>query len=281
MSCPRVATPAANSSRAAAAQPVPLTQPLPADAIRALFLPWTHLMTLVFVHGSGGSAESFHYQLAAFPGSRAVTLPGHPDGDLLPSIALCADWLHAEITRMGLADVVLAGHSLGGGIALRYALDHPGQLRGLLLLGSGARLKVHPRYLEPLEAAVADPTRWNAAGGGFERIDPALAAVLNRRRIENGPRAMLNDMRACNDFDVMAEIGNIKLPTLALVGSEDVMTPPKYATFLAAGMPNCRVEVIDGASHYGFAEQPDAFNTAIERFVSSLTAAQLPAGHRA
>ncbi len=238
-------------------------------------------MTLLFVHGSGGSAESFQYQLAAFPDSLAVTLPGHPDGDLLPSIAACADWLHAEITRLGLANVILAGHSLGGGIALRYALDHPGQLSGLVLLGSGARLKVHPRYLEPLEAAVADPTRWNAAGGGFERIDPALAAVLNRRRIENGPRAMLIDMRACNDFDVMAEVGSITLPTLALVGSEDVMTPPKYATFLGSSMPNCRVEVIEGASHYGFAEQPDAFNAAIKRFVSSLAPAQLPAGRQA
>ena len=234
-------------------------------------------MTLVFVHGSGGSAESFHYQLAAFPDSRAVTLPGHPDGELLPSIAMCADWLHAEIARLGLVDVILAGHSLGGGIALRYALDRPEQLRGLVLLGSGARLKVHPRYLEPLEAAVADPARWNAAGGGFERVDAELAAVLNRRRIENGPRAMLNDMRACNDFDVMADIGNIHLPTLALVGSEDVMTPPKYATFLAASMPNCRIEVIDGATHYGFAEQPEAFNAAIQRFMSSLVPVSSPA----
>ena len=244
------------------------------------FLPRALRMTLVFVHGSGGSAESFQHQLAAFPGSHAVTLPGHPHGDLLPSIAACADWLHAELTRLGLGNtgpsngqngkVVLAGHSLGGGIALRYALSHPDLLRGLLLLGSGARLKVHPRYLEPLEAAVADPTRWNATNVGFERIDPALAAVLNRRRIENGPGAMLNDMRACNDFDVMSDVGNIRVPTLALVGSDDVMTPPKYATFLGNSMPNCRVEIIEGTTHYGFAEQPQVFNAAIRRFIAEL-----------
>ena len=229
-------------------------------------------MQLLFIHGSGGCAESFRFQLAAFPGARAVNLPGHPEGVLLESVSACTAWLHDYVEQEGLTDLVLAGHSLGGAIALQYALDYPGQPHGLVLIGSGARLKVHPRFLEPLEAAVVDPTRWNAQGGGFERVAPELAAVMNGRRIENGPAAMLADMRACNDFDVMARLAQITLPVLAIVGSEDIMTPPKYSTFLATQLPRCEVVQVEGATHTGYAEQPDVFNAAIARFVQSLAA---------
>ena len=227
-------------------------------------------MQLLFIHGSGGCAESFRFPLAAFPGARAVNLPGHPDGELRTSVGACTTWLHDYVQREGLTQLVLAGHSLGGAIALQYTLDYPGELPGIVLLGSGARLKVHPRFLEPLEAAVADPARWNAQGGGYERVAPQLAAVMNRRRIENGPAAMLADMRACNDFDVMARLAEITLPVLAIVGTEDIMTPPKYSTFLAAQLAHCEVVQVEGATHTGYAEQPDVFNAAIARFTQSL-----------
>ena len=227
-------------------------------------------MQLLFIHGSGGCAESFRFQLAAFAGARALNLPGHPQGELLPSVAAYTVWLHEYVQRERLTDVVLAGHSLGGAIALQYALDHPGNLRGIVLIGSGARLKVHPRFLEPLAAAVAEPARWNAQNGEYQRIAPDLARLMNERRIENGPAAMLNDMRACNDFDVMAHLAEITLPVLAIVGSEDVMTPPKYSTFLAAQLPHCEMVLVEGATHTGYAEQPDVFNAAIASFVGSL-----------
>ena len=232
----------------------------------------THIMQLLFVHGSGSSAESFRFQLAAFPSARAVNLPGHPHGELLPSVGACSAWLHEYVQREALRDLVLCGHSLGGAVTLQYALDYPDDLQGIMLIGSGARLKVHPRFLEPLEAAVQDPTAWNAQNGGFDRVAPALAEIMNRRRIENGPRAMLNDMRACNDFDIMSRIAEITLPAFAIVGTDDVMTPPKYSTFLAAQLSDCTMQEVPGATHWGYAEQPDLYNAAIAQFIATLDA---------
>lgn len=228
-------------------------------------------MNLLFVHGSGGSAESFAYQLAAFGDARAVNLPGHPTGELIPSIAGYAAWLRRYIVEQHIpTPLVLAGHSLGGGIVLQYALDHPQDLKAIVLLGSGARLRVHPKYLEPLQAALANPTEYNAQSGGFEHINPELAAVMSRRRIENGPAAMLNDMRACDGFDVMSRLAELGLPTLAIVGDRDVMTPPKYSEFLAQKLPNCRLQTISDAGHMAYAEKPTLVNQAIREFITGL-----------
>lgn len=227
---------------------------------------------MLFLHGSGGCAEAFHYQLAAFPTARAVNLPGHPHGQLLDTIAANAAWVRAYADKEGLHGFLLCGHSLGGAIALQYALDYPADLRGVVLLGSGARLKVHPSFLEPLELAAAGRARWIPDETDYERVAPELAAVLTRRRIENGAAVLLNDFRACNKFDVMQRLQEITLPVLALVGSDDVMTPPKYSAFLAAQLPCCAMVVIEGATHTGFAEKPDAFNAAIREFVETLPA---------
>lgn len=53
-------------------------------------------------------------------------------------------------------------------------------------------------------------------------------------------------------------------------GSDDEMTPPKYSHFLADRMPDARAVVVEGGTHFVFAEFPDRVNTAIEDFVSSL-----------
>ena len=86
------------------------------------------MTTMVMIHGSGSGRESCHYQLEAFSGSHAINLPGHPEGEFLETMEACAAWVHAYIAEEKVEDVVLAGHSLGGGVALQYALDYPGQV---------------------------------------------------------------------------------------------------------------------------------------------------------
>ena len=167
--------------------------------------------------------------------------------------------------------MVLAGHSLGGGIALLYALKYPGDLKGIISVGSGARLRVHPMYLEELEKAIKEPNLFQEAQDtGRELIDPELAEVLKRRRIENGPSVTLNDMKACDKFDIMDRIHEITVPTLALCGSDDIMTPPKYTNYLADKMPNAKAVVVPGGTHMVFAEKPQDVNDAINEFLNGL-----------
>ena len=228
-------------------------------------------MRLILIHGSGGCKESWHYQTKHFAEAEAIDLPGHPDGEPRTSVDGYVDWLRGYIKERGHSDVVLAGHSLGSGIAQLYALRYPEDLKGIILIGGGARLRVHPMYLEMLEKARSEPSMLE---GFFEMawglIDPELIEVLKRRALENGPAVFLNDMLCCDKFDVMDRVHEIKLPTLALCGSEDVMTPPKYSTYLADKIEGARAVIIDGGTHMVFAEKPDEVNQAIEDFVSIL-----------
>lgn len=226
---------------------------------------------LVFVHGSGGCGAHWCYQTAHFPDSDAVDLPGHPEGELLPSVEAYADWLAQRVAARGDGDVVLIGHSIGGAIALQCALQQPEWLRGMVLLGSGARLRVLPQTLQLLEQAEGEPALFSEMlRAAWERVEPGVAEVLRKRSEAIGPAAFLNDLRACDRFDVMQRLGEIATPTLALCGSDDVMTPPKYSHFLAKQIAVARAVIVPGGTHMVFLEQPDAVNRAIEEFVDRL-----------
>jgi pimeloyl-ACP methyl ester carboxylesterase len=101
-------------------------------------------------------------------------------------------------------------------------------------------------------------------------MDPDLAEVIRLREIENTPAAFLNDMKACDRFDILDRIDRITSPLLAVVGEEDTMTPPKYSLFMADKLSNARAVVIPGGGHMVFAEKPDQVNRAIEEFMQTL-----------
>lgn len=228
-------------------------------------------MKLIFIHGSGGSKEAWHYQMQHFPNAEAVDLPGHPQGKPCTSIDEYVEWLRDYIREKGYSNVVLAGNSLGGGIVLLYALKYPDDLKGIITIGSGARLRVHPMYLTQLEDAINNPELLEEfLEKGWELIDPELKELMWRRAIENGPAVFLNDMLCCDRFDIMDRLGEIRVPTLALCGSEDIMTPSKYTQYLANNIRGARAIVIEGGTHAVFAEKPQEVNQAIDDFFKSL-----------
>ncbi len=227
-------------------------------------------MQQVFIHGSGGTSSVWKYQTEYFRTSSAINLPGRPTGELCQSIQAASQWLKSAINpRQG--NLVLVGHSLGGGIALQYALDHPEDLAGIVLIGSGARLRVHPDTLGFLEQAVQKPAIFaDMFTESWQKVDAGFAADLLATALSLGPSVFLGDFKICDQFDVMKQLGDIDTPTLAIVGTEDVMTPPKYSQFLIDRMPNASMEMIEGGTHFVFAEFPNQVNAAIERFLSTL-----------
>ncbi len=227
-------------------------------------------MKTMFIHGSGGMKEAWYYQTRYFPDSEAIDLPGHPDGEPRTSIDGYVEWLKGYIHDKGYKDVVLAGHSLGSGIAQLYGLKYPEDLKGLILIGAGARLRVNPMILQALEEA--------AKGGpppeGFEDMSQYLPEEMRdsfRKKMEAiGYAVQLNDMLCCDRFDIMERVQEIKLPTLVICGTEDVMTPVKYANYLADKIEGARKVIIEGATHGVSVEKPDEVNKAIEGFLGSL-----------
>ncbi|HVA27033.1 MAG TPA: alpha/beta fold hydrolase [Candidatus Baltobacteraceae bacterium] len=227
------------------------------------------MSTLVFIHGSGGTGDAFVHQTSAFPGSLALTLPGHTTPGAPTSIAEFADAVARELGARDISDAILCGNSMGGAIALELALRREPRLRAVALIGSGSRLRVAPAILEGLE--IDWPRTVNTLAGYFfaqpttELLDQAIAVML-----AVGQAQTLRDFRACNAFDVTERLGEIAVPLCAITGERDVMTPPKFALALADRVPGASARILPGAGHLAMLECPQETNEALRAFVTNI-----------
>ena len=224
---------------------------------------------LFYVHGSGYTQDSFRDQITAFPGSDALSLPGHPEGEPLRSVGDMAQWLDKYIRWTGDGKAVVAGNSLGGAIAMEWALRHPECAAGLILIGTGARLRVGKAIFEMVDdewpASIPKIADFALSGG---------ASVELRSRAEGwhrivGQQATRADYAACNEFDEMDRLGEITAPTLIIVGGEDRLTPPKFSRFLHEHIEGSDLLEVPGAGHLVMAERPDVVNPAIASFLET------------
>jgi pimeloyl-ACP methyl ester carboxylesterase len=226
---------------------------------------------LVFVHGAGESSLSFHYQLRHFEGAEGVDLPGHPVGRPCASVDGYVEWVRGFIAGRGHKNVILCGHSMGGAITQLYALKYPDELKGIVLVGTGARLKVDPKYLKDCEDGIGGRDGWLAnREAEYARIDPDLVKELLLRSAQVGPSVKLNDLLCCDRFDIMDRVPEIVVPALMVCGTEDVMTPVKYSAYLDDRIKNSRITVLEGATHYVMMERHREVNRAIAEFVEEL-----------
>ena len=234
-------------------------------------------MKLIFIHGSGANGNVWMLQKKHFTDADTPDLPGHPGGEICTSVEEYSNWLHGYIKGKGYSDVVLAGHSLGGGIALQHAVTYPGDLKGIILIGSGARLRVLPVIIEAISSKLDDPAGWlrDLVEPLYSTVDKEtrgaiLAGLAGAGLAEVGPAAQLNDFRCCDKFDIMEKVQQIKLPAHCIVGELDNMTPPKYSQFLVKSMPDCGISIISGGTHLCFLEKPGPVNDAIAAFLGRL-----------
>ncbi|MBM3122848.1 MAG: alpha/beta hydrolase, partial [Chloroflexi bacterium] len=172
------------------------------------------------------------------------------------------EWMRA----LDLPPAVVVGHSMGGALALSLALDAPERTAGIVLVGSGARLRVHPLLLEaaasgglPTETLATLVSWWYSPNA-----PPRLQELAMRVLAATNMAVLHADLSACDGFDVMQRLGTIERPALVVVGEDDGMTPVKYARFLSENLPGARLEIIPAAGHMVMLEQP----AAVERVLS-------------
>jgi pimeloyl-ACP methyl ester carboxylesterase len=226
------------------------------------------------IHGAGGSHQHWLYQVRDLPqaASYAPDLPGHgrSPGPGRDSIGAYGDWLLAFMDEAGLGQAVLVGHSMGGAIALDLALRWPDRVAGLGLVATGARLRVAPAILEGLRQDPAETvgliTDW-----AFGPEAPAEMARLGRRQMNQvDPGVLYGDFAACDAFDVTERLGEIEAPALVLCGTQDRLTPAKYATFLRDRIAGARLHLVEGAGHMLMVERPGAVTRSLVPFLEAL-----------
>jgi pimeloyl-ACP methyl ester carboxylesterase len=233
--------------------------------------------TLCLVHGSGGSRAVWIRQLDGLADVArviALDLPGHGEsgGTGVGTIDTAAGVIHGFLDALGLSAVVLGGHSMGGAVAQAFALAHPERLVGLVLVGTGARLRVLPRIFAELEGDYPHGVRFVVELATATDAPPALKAALVRQTLPVPPPVLVGDFRACQAFDVMNRIGAIAVPTLVLSGADDRLTPPKYARYLRDEIRGARLVLVEGAGHYVQVERAAETTLALREFLGALAA---------
>lgn len=228
---------------------------------------------LLLVHGAGGGGAVWSRQLDGLADVArviAVDLPGH-GGTAGPGCVQIGDyaaWLIEFLDAVGLDRVVLGGHSMGGAIAQTVALHHADRLRGLILVGTGARLRVAPRLLELFGEGSPEAPRLVGSMAYAPRTSREQVVEAERALLGTPFSVTLGDFVACDRFDVMGELGALRMPTLVVVGREDRLTPPRYATFLASVIAGAVLVEVEDAGHFPQLEQPAALNAAVRSFLA-------------
>lgn len=225
---------------------------------------------LVFIHGSGDTREIWQHQVAFFGEQHtyALDLPGHgerPDSEPTPTtIGSYALAVYTIITEeLHLERPFLVGNSLGGAIALWMGLEYRDQIAGLIIIGSGARLRVLPSLLteaqEQPQQARERLTKLALSPANEETLAPA---ILHAQQPAD-PGILYRDLNACNQFDIMNRLQEIAVPVLVIGGREDRLTPVKYSQYLCEHLTDASLCLIADAGHYVMWEQPQAVNSAI------------------
>lgn len=228
--------------------------------------------TLLFIHGAGGShlkwAPLMQQSINGFT-HIALDLMGHgaSPGSPAADIQAYARSIHEFLAANSFPRPwILVGHSMGGSIALQTALTYPQSADGLVLLGSGARMPVNPTMLEQLAQGAFD-TSFLKIAYGRDFAPELLAAELHG--LSQVPQPQLHaDFTACNDYDVAAQLDQIKIPVLILVGDQDKMTPVKNSQYLQENIPGAVLHIVPGAGHHLMLEKPAQTIAAMTDFLT-------------
>jgi len=231
---------------------------------------------VILIHGAGGNHLYWPPELRRLTNHRiyALDLPGHGKSSSV-GLQSIQDYTRSVIEFMdsvSLSRAVIVGHSLGGAIALTLGLDHAERVAALGLIATGARLRVAP----PVLSNTANPATFSLAVQIINewafgpQADPHLKALAAKRMAETRPAVLHGDLLACDVFDIMDRLSEIRVPTLVLCGTEDKLTPLTYSKTLASKIPGAALQTVDGAGHMVMLEEPRRVAGALTVFLKTV-----------
>jgi pimeloyl-ACP methyl ester carboxylesterase len=176
---------------------------------------------------------------------------------------------------------VLGGMSMGGFMALRFALRHQDRLDGLVLIDTlaAAPTSPHEELFHGLKGGGPLPeeiVEWHADivfGETTKRAQPWLVELwMERWRALTGAAVYWESASWLRREDVAPRLPEIAVPTLVIHGTEDVILPMSGAEEMADRVQRGRLARIPGAGHNANAEQPGAVNSALRAFLDDVYA---------
>ena len=241
---------------------------------------------IVLLHGSNASLHTFEPWVTRLEDKfRVVTidLPGHGLTGAIPSDNYSRDTMVQVVNelanKLGLEHFVIGGNSMGGSIALRYALDHPKKITGLVLIDSSGfmRKRFQNADSQGVLAFRLLKNPWFRAIG--EVMDPyyfvsqGLEAAFHQQAVvtetmvmryydlalrEGTRKATMKRFSATDDEKYQAQdLARIKVPTLLMWGKEDAVAPFAFASGYETLIPGISTAYYDGVGHIPMEEVPE------------------------
>ena len=253
---------------------------------------------IVFSHGVTNSIRSWFHQLEEFPraGFRAIAYDhrGHGKsalgtaGHSLENLALD---LKTVIEELDLRGAVLVGHSMGGvavqGLVTQFPEFAAERVTGIVLLSTLAKtpLGSHStrtkRRIEQITNHAPDMSwLWSSPNLGFllarvgfgSNPQPSHVELVRQMLNECPPETRLDAPRALIGLDLTDDLPAVRIPTLVVVGTSDVLTPPAQARLIARLIPGARLEVFPGGGHMLMLERAEALDQMIIDFAHEVGA---------
>ncbi|MDD3765388.1 MAG: alpha/beta hydrolase [Nevskiales bacterium] len=245
---------------------------------------------VVFLHGSGNGASGYsnfkgNYPALVAAGYRCIVpdLIGYgysdkPDHVEYP-LSFFIECIRQLLDAIGVERCTLVGNSLGGAIALGFALEHPQTVERLVLMAPGG-LNDLPDYLampgmammfglfssgEPVTPERMKEFFVKAFVVNPDVIDDQLVGERHAIMQLQNPQ-VIKTMKVPNMTDRLGEIG---CPTLALWGLNEQMMPDSGILRLAKGMPNCRMVLVPQCGHWVMLEHRELFNRTVIDFLQN------------
>jgi 2-succinyl-6-hydroxy-2,4-cyclohexadiene-1-carboxylate synthase len=235
------------------------------------------VQTAVLLHGFTQTRQSWRRTVAALGGryrALAPDLPGHGQAsERRPaSFSACAAYVRALAGER----FTLVGYSMGGRIALYTALALPEQVERLVLVGASpgiadatereARRRADDALADRIESiGIAEFAREWGAQELFAGQDARVAAAAHADRLRNTPDGLAAALRGLGTGvmpPLWDRLGELAMPVSLVVGERDAKFRA-IAGRMAPAIPDCRVEVVDGAGHAAQLEQPEIVAAAI------------------
>ncbi len=243
---------------------------------------------IVFIHGFGLNKDMWGSTLAAFTDRYRVIAPdiagfGETGYDEALDYGLNshADRLDQFIRAIGLESFHLAGHSLGGGIAILYASRHPEKIRSLTLMNPfGVKSSVMSDYQKAFDRG-ENPLLFKTTEGYDLTMSYCMYKPMNMpshfktylaKESEKSYQFYSNAVK--NEIDTMGwdmlrkNLRSIKSPTLIIFGDKDRVFDVTCADIFKKEISNSRVSIIKDAGHLVYMDQPEETIKAMDEFLS-------------
>ncbi len=236
---------------------------------------------VILIHGLGASADIWMHNILALAERHRVYAPdlvgfgrsGKPKVKYSPSYmsAFINDFMKA----LNIEDACFMGLSLGGGVALQYQLQFPGNVQRLVLVDSAGLGREMPLVMRLATVPVM----------GELMLSPSRAGVITKDLIDlyfelnfsqEAAKTVLSVLRACATIrggrahvldPIIKNLDNIKIPTLIIWGREDRLFPVGHAFFAREKIPDSYLYILDQCGHIPNFERPQKFNSVVLNFL--------------